>query len=1146
MFPNEHMSSYYDPRTGVMNPWADSHGCYPNPMPCCSHGYNNCYYAPPPGPATPYTHIYPPQPYVSSPPVPPHYHHHYPQPVPCAFVNSYPPSDGCLPLQHQQQHPAWRPVIVPQSNCCCGCLNHNSYYQGNQISSSHNDSKVIKQQKEEPQPEDATRAGSMRPVAWNNGNSSSQPHLFWIPPQYVNNQQQQNVDKGPQDWNMAGQLIPFDLDKFASLQDNDGNKPMAAGIRNNFPFPFILTPQNTSSSGNTTKDRIKEIEEKSSSCNNSKPLKLLVDDDVTAPHESVKTVEPPADTISKGEQLQNQKVRVKDILVKQAGENNETKPSTNVAIESWSRSISPKKTTKLPPVCLRVDPLPRKKAGNGTAKSPSLSGHQRNLQQLVSTSKNKENTVQPTTQNGCKTEDVNVTKKDEREEKIHHHSTGQEKNVKVLDTKESPKDNPVASIDEDGNVQQGRETAGVGESFESVKPPKEGKSLSEDAAAVRIQSAYRGYEERKWQSLQKLRQIAKVREQISGIKHRIQALETDPEVHKGEIERQRLMIGETIMSLLLTLDTIQGLHSSIRDIRKSVAKELVSLQEKLDSFHGQRYRESEHGMEHGKGDEANINEVNKDRSRTEKEDVNDTIKASNQDEFKHEEIFRENMSAHDERVDKEQNMEKSSEKVDVNVENRVEKVDEEVNVENTGDYTCAELRQDVPVDSAHTEQIEGETGSGANVQKQDKLPPMVGDHNEDGQFDEHLEAVARVTKDLAPVNGNDPRVNRTDGSNDYDKVVNVVEEVDLKVNTAADEAEGSVAEYTEVITSGEPPSEACSNWSTASDVSKNETTVNCEVAAPDLQTAETNQMLLEGEQLNQCSCTSTVENGEVVSGELLKAGETATYSDNESVLEVCGGTFEHVHSHMENQVDCHDLGPSEGNSCEQETTISPEMEEVVMDELLHISSDDKQGKAAEKQVCKQAPEFEMVDQDAQDVMTLHESAGLSKAPRAVVEQPADRKLVVTGIDKNSNEFGECIIDVESEESVVTDNSSKADKTSSELCDDGLEKSNAAVDDTTLTLPGTDGAPYSSQSQASCPSSKASGDLALAEENQKLREMVRKLLESENDQLSVISTLNGRLKNLEKKVMKKGKRKLKVQRSPSNKRSWHDHEKSVVC
>ncbi|CAM8963782.1 unnamed protein product [Rhodiola kirilowii] len=1149
MFPNEHMSSYYDPRTGVMNPWADSHGCYPNPMPCCSHGYNNCYYAPPPGPATPYTHIYPPQPYVSSPPVPPHYHHHYPQPVPCAFVNSYPPSDGCLPLQHQQQHPAWRPVIVPQSNCCCGCPNHNSYYQGNQISSSHNDSKVIKQQKEEPQPEDATRAGSIRPFAWNNGNNSSQSHLFWIPPQYVNNQQQQNVDKGPQDWNMAGQLIPFDLDKFASLQDNDGNKPMAAGIRNNFPFPFILMPQNTSSSGNTTKDRIKEIEEKSSSCNSSKPLKLLVDDDVTAPHESVKSTEPPTDTISKGVQLRNEKVKVKDIPVKHAGENDEKKPSTNAAIESRSRSASPAKTSKLPPVCLRVDPLPRKKTGNGTPKSPS---HQRNLQQLVNTSKNKENTVQSSPQNGSKTEDVNVTKKDEREEKIHQHSIGQEKNVKVLDPKESPKNNVVASFDEDGKVKQGRETAGEGESVDSVKPSKEGKSLSEEAAAVRIQSAYRGYEERKWQSLQKLRQIAKVREQISGIKDRIQALETDPDGHKGEIERQRLMIGETVMSLLLTLDTIQGLHWSIRDVRKSVAKELISLQEKLDSFHGQRSRESEDGMEHGTGDMANINEVSKDRSRTEKEDMNDMGNASSQEENKHEESDRENMSAHDEKVDKEHNVENTSENVDnvnventvekvdkeqtlentsekgnnevnlentvekvdkevnventlgildkeMNVENIVEKVDEEENLENTVDYTCAEVCQDVPVGCAHAEQSEGVTRSGANAQKQDndKLPPMVGDHNEDGQFDEHLKSSARVTKDPAILNSSDLRVNGTDGYNKDERVIKVREEVDLKLKTTADEAEGSVEENTEVITLDERPSEAGSNWYTASDVSKNETTVNGEVGSLDLQTTETNQMLPEGEELNQCSCTATIENGEVVSGKVSKA-------DNESVLEVCGDTLEHVHNHMENQVDRNDMGPLKGNSCERDTTI--------------IST------CPLAAILPEMEEYDMVNKDAQDVMTLHDSAGLSKAARAVVEQPADQKLLIPSIDKNSNDFGEGASDIESEQSVVTDNSSKADKTLPELCDKGLEKSNTDVDDATPT-PGADEGPYSSQ--ASWPSSKAAGDLTLAEENEKLRETVRKLLESEKDQLSVISTLNGRLKNLEKKVMKKGKRKLKI-------------------
>ncbi|URE13941.1 hypothetical protein MUK42_02779 [Musa troglodytarum] len=36
------------------------------------------------------------------------------------------------------------------------------------------------------------------------------------------------------------------------------------------------------------------------------------------------------------------------------------------------------------------------------------------------------------------------------------------------------------------------------------------------------------------------------------------------------------------MNLLLQLDTIRGLHQSVRDLRKSVARELTILQEKLD------------------------------------------------------------------------------------------------------------------------------------------------------------------------------------------------------------------------------------------------------------------------------------------------------------------------------------------------------------------------------------------------------------------------------------------------------------------------------------------------------------------------------------------------------------------------------------
>ncbi|KAF8413270.1 hypothetical protein HHK36_001246 [Tetracentron sinense] len=66
-------------------------------------------------------------------------------------------------------------------------------------------------------------------------------------------------------------------------------------------------------------------------------------------------------------------------------------------------------------------------------------------------------------------------------------------------------------------------------------------------AAVRIQSACRGFEVRKWQPMKKLRQLTRIRAQVD-----------------------------------------EGLHPSLRDIRKSVARELIFLQEKLDSLANQK------------------------------------------------------------------------------------------------------------------------------------------------------------------------------------------------------------------------------------------------------------------------------------------------------------------------------------------------------------------------------------------------------------------------------------------------------------------------------------------------------------------------------------------------------------------------------
>ncbi|KAL5212925.1 hypothetical protein ABZP36_023772 [Zizania latifolia] len=120
-----------------------------------------------------------------------------------------------------------------------------------------------------------------------------------------------------------------------------------------------------------------------------------------------------------------------------------------------------------------------------------------------------------------------------------------------------------------------------------------GINFSELDAAVLIQSAYRGYYVRRWQPLEKLRKIKNVNEQMQHLKKKLQGLEAFSE----QITiKEQVTINETIMNLLLKLDTIQGLHPSVREVRKSVARELISLQEKLDSLCKQPSGESNHSI----------------------------------------------------------------------------------------------------------------------------------------------------------------------------------------------------------------------------------------------------------------------------------------------------------------------------------------------------------------------------------------------------------------------------------------------------------------------------------------------------------------------------------------------------------------------
>ncbi|AQL09912.1 BAG family molecular chaperone regulator 6 [Zea mays] len=108
-----------------------------------------------------------------------------------------------------------------------------------------------------------------------------------------------------------------------------------------------------------------------------------------------------------------------------------------------------------------------------------------------------------------------------------------------------------------------------------------GVNLSESDVAVGIQSAYRGYDVRKWQPLDKLWKIKHVHEQMQVVRKQIQCL---LDSCSKPTQKEQVAIGETIMNLLLKLDAIQGLHPSVREARKSVARELICLQEKLDTL----------------------------------------------------------------------------------------------------------------------------------------------------------------------------------------------------------------------------------------------------------------------------------------------------------------------------------------------------------------------------------------------------------------------------------------------------------------------------------------------------------------------------------------------------------------------------------
>ncbi|GLT84696.1 hypothetical protein SLE2022_029130 [Rubroshorea leprosula] len=311
--------------------------------------------------------------------------------------------------------------------------------------------------------------------------------------------------------------------------------------------------------------------------------------------------------------------RGRDVTVKQVEGDAKDKPSGTCE----KRESSPPPKSKLPPVCLRVDASPKKKNGNGSLRSPSPPRSKGQTTEKVKATiepsagqgLEEDSTRDKQTQNGSTSQvkgvepkkkeikNIQVIEKRSEDNKAGEHTC--EHQAEILSSKHVDSQEEVCSKQPEKTENAGaeckiQEAARFEVATEGKKandPAKsvhseckvEKRQLSDVEAAMLLQSAYRGFEVRKSEPLKKLKQMTKVQEQMAEVRHQIQALEPTSDLHKDD--RLRLVIGEKIMSLLLKLDTIQGLHPSLRDIRKALAKELVTLQEKIDSLVSKQTKE---------------------------------------------------------------------------------------------------------------------------------------------------------------------------------------------------------------------------------------------------------------------------------------------------------------------------------------------------------------------------------------------------------------------------------------------------------------------------------------------------------------------------------------------------------------------------
>ncbi|CAM6100643.1 unnamed protein product [Calypogeia fissa] len=110
-------------------------------------------------------------------------------------------------------------------------------------------------------------------------------------------------------------------------------------------------------------------------------------------------------------------------------------------------------------------------------------------------------------------------------------------------------------------------------------------------AATVVQSTYRGYKVRRGQPLKYLHVISSVKERLEELRQQFDTWKIAAWFPTDLTER--VTMTESVMDLLLQLDSLQGVPVVVREFRKNVARDVIKFQEEVDGF---LCRNSKHGV----------------------------------------------------------------------------------------------------------------------------------------------------------------------------------------------------------------------------------------------------------------------------------------------------------------------------------------------------------------------------------------------------------------------------------------------------------------------------------------------------------------------------------------------------------------------